>query len=108
MTTSNFVAKLTLVFLGWAGTTALASSAEPKTFEFAEELDACVTALNEKLNLDGVNRVRHVVTDYDSRGRGYTLKISTETFSKVAQRRYSAVCVANGSQKPSRLTISES
>ena len=108
MTASRSMARLTLVFLGWAGSMALAHGAESNAFEFSEELDACVAALNEKLDFEGVNRVRHIVTDYDSRGRGYTLKISTETFSDSTQRRYFAVCVANGSQKPSRLTISES
>lgn len=108
MTVSKSIAKFALVILGWLGTGALAYGAEPNTFEFSEELDACVAALNEELDLKGVSRVRHIVTDYDSRGRGYTLKISTETYSKSSQRRYLAICVANGSQVPTRLSISES
>lgn len=76
-------------------------------FRFADELDSCVTALNDEINLDGVYRVRHIVTDYDTRRGGFALRITTQTFSASAEKTYAAYCLAQGSQKPARLEIEE-
>ena len=84
-----------------------ASASGPQDLRFAEELDACVSALSDEINLDGVYRVRHIVTEYDARNAGYALRITTRTFAEGTDRTYASYCVASGSKKPKRLDVSE-
>lgn len=101
------VAGITLLTLLVAGPMQLASAAQNDELEFARELDVCVAALNERLDLQGVVRIRHIVTNYSTQGLGYSLTIKTRTFTDTAEKKYSAVCIANGDNRPSRLKIEE-
>lgn len=84
-----------------------ATVARADELEFARELDACVLALHGRLDLQGVTRIRHIVTKFDTKGLGYSLTIRTRTFSDTAEKKYSVVCVATGNHVPSRLKIKE-
>lgn len=101
------IAKIVLLTLLLAGPFRPASAAQNDELEFARELDACVAALNERLDLQGVVRIRHIVTKYNTKGLGYSLTINTKTFTDTAEKKYSAVCVATGDSKPSRLKVEE-
>jgi hypothetical protein len=79
----------------------------PNSLEFADELDSCVTALNGELDLDGVSRVRHVVTKSSPKRRGYMFTIRTQTFSSNANKVYAVTCVADGKSLPLKLQVSE-
>lgn len=107
MNIRNTLVKLAAVSVGLVATSSAALADKSAAFQFADELDACVAALNDQLDLSGVYRIRHIVTKSDPRGRGYSLTIKTQTFSEIADKQYSAVCVATGNNQPSRLKVAE-
>lgn len=67
---------------------------------FAQELDACVAAVNARLNLDTAERIRHTVTKEKRTGIGYALTIDTAVYYAGDERHYSAYCVAQGENEP--------
>lgn len=77
------------------------------TIRFDDELESCVAAVRDKLDLDGVHRIQHVVTKSSPQDLGYALTIRTSTYADGAEKEYSAYCVTIGKRKPSRLTIEE-
>lgn len=89
------------------GSAATAHADRTDDIRFAAELDACVTALKDNLNLDGVHRIRHIVRKSDAQSIGYALTLKTSTYSDGAERLYSAYCVVVGNNKPTRLHIEE-
>lgn len=93
----------TLLVTGLSST-ALADRTELK---FEKEIDSCVAAVSQKIDLTNANRVRHVVTQSDRSGIGYALTIQTSVFSSGAERRYEAYCVASGTGEPVKFRIDE-
>ncbi len=97
-------ATFTLLFAGVSGS----SFAERRAvLPFADELDSCVAAVTEHLDLSGAERVRHTVVEDRRTGIGYALSIETSVFSADSERRYSAYCVATGSGAPIKFRIDE-
>lgn len=74
---------------------------------YADELESCVAAMKERLDLDGVYRIQHIVTKSDAQGIAYALTLETSTFSDATEKQYSTYCVATGNHRPSRLQIEE-
>lgn len=107
MINRNTVLKFTALSIGLVGTNAPAFAERTDGFEFADELDACVAALNDEIDLSDVRRIRHIVTNYDVKGLGYSLTIKTHTYSATAEKQYSVVCVATGNNRPSHLKVAE-
>lgn len=79
-----------------------------ETVRFADEVDSCVSAVNEHIDLSDANRVRHTVVEQKHTGIGYALSIETSVFAAGSERRFSAYCVANGSGTPLKFRIDES
>lgn len=75
---------------------------------FAAEVDSCLAAVNDRVGLEGAERVRHLVTDSKRTAIGYALSIETSVFSADSERRYTIRCVARGGSAPLRLTIDDS
>ena len=69
---------------------------------YSDELESCVTAIKSELDLAGVNRIRHIVTESKPQGIAYELKLDTSTFAGETEKRYSAYCLVTGKSKPSR------
>ena len=74
---------------------------------FAAELDACVAAVNARLDLSDVHRVRHTVIEEKRTGIGYALSIDTAVYSTESRKRYSAYCVVRGGEAPLKFEFSE-
>ena len=74
---------------------------------YAAELDACVTALKANIEMDGVRRIRHVVTKLAPGSIGYRMTLQTSTFTDEVERQYSTSCLANGNNPPIKLRIRE-
>jgi hypothetical protein len=83
----------------------LAESAADKPY--AAELDACITALKANIEMNGVRRIRHVVTKIAPDSIGYKMTLQTSTFTDDAERQYSTSCFANGDNPPIKLRIRE-
>ena len=84
-----------------------APAADDAVVRYADELDTCVSALNERLDLAGVHRIRHVVTKLDTNGIGYALTLRTSTYADEAEKQYSAYCEVTGTHRPTRLRVKE-
>lgn len=74
---------------------------------FGREVDSCLAAVNDQVDLVEANRVRHVVTDSKRTMTGYALTIRTSVFSENSEKRYDVRCVASGSREPTLLRIEE-
>ena len=74
---------------------------------YAGELDACVSALKANIDMDGVRRIRHIVTKMVPESIGYSMKLETVTYTGDTERHYSASCFANGNNPPFKLRINE-
>lgn len=74
---------------------------------FGREVDSCLAAVNDQVDLAEANRVRHVVTDSKRTFIGYALTIRTSVFSGNSEKRYAVRCVASGSSEPMLLRIEE-
>jgi hypothetical protein len=107
MISRNVIISFIALIGGLAGINGQAWAERTGDFEFSDELDACVAALNDEIDLNDVQRIRHIVTKYDTKGRGYSLTIRTHTYSATAEKQYSAICVATGKNQPSRLEVTE-
>ena len=99
---ASAIAALTIILSGTAARAEL-----PISLEFADELDSCVAALHGEIDLDGVSKVRHVVTRSSPKKRGFLLTIRTQTFSPVANKNYAVTCVAAGKNLPTKLQVDE-
>lgn len=98
----------TIVFALLSGAISASAVAENNTpFPYADELDACVSAVTEHLDLTDVRRVRHTVVQEKRTGIGYALNIETSVFSGDVERRYSSYCVATGSGTPLKFKIDQ-
>ena len=104
-TTATSLTSLAAVVL-FGATTASAEGADE--LRFASELERCVAAVNEQLELSGADRVRHVVTHSGRSGIGYALTIRTSVFHGDSQSQYSSYCVANGDNEPTKFRITKS
>jgi hypothetical protein len=86
--------------------TATAAQAEDTALPYAAEVDSCIAAVNEHLDLAGATRVRHVVSEANSTGLGYVLTIETSVvYGAAPAERYEAYCVARGANVPSTFRI---
>lgn len=74
---------------------------------YAGELDACVSALKANIDMDGVRRIRHIVTKMVPESIGYRMKLETVTYTQDRERHYSTFCFANGNHPPFKLRINE-
>ena len=77
------------------------------TVRYADELESCVTAIKSEIDLAGVNRIRHIVTDSNAQGIASALQLEPSTFAGDTQKNYSAYCLVTGKGKPSRLRVEE-
>lgn len=75
--------------------------------EHHAEVDACVAAVNERVDLDDAERVRHVVNLLRRTGIGRVLTIETSVVTPTQTRTYSAYCVAASDAPPVKFRISE-
>jgi hypothetical protein len=105
MINNNHLLKFTALVFAFSVTQAMAEV--PERLAFADELDACVAALNDELDLRGVYKVRHIVTKSNPRGHGFALRIRTETFAPNTNKHYSVSCVASGKNLPTKLQVAE-
>jgi hypothetical protein len=78
-----------------------------KEAAYTAELDSCVSALKANIEMDGVKRIRHVVTKMYPDSIGYRMTLQTSTFTADRERHYSASCFANGSNPPFKLRVTE-
>lgn len=74
---------------------------------FAAEVDSCVAAVNTHVVHDDATRVRHVISNPQRTGIGYSLTIRTVVVAGASERQYEARCVANGSNPPLKFRIEE-
>ena len=81
-----------------------ATDAEPR---YLSELDSCVSEITSKLDTTDVNRIRHVVTDYQRSSIGYALRFETSVFTADNETHYSVYCVADGDNKPVKFRYKE-
>ena len=86
--------------------TALADQNE--RIRYVDELESCVTAIRSEIDLEGVNRIRHIVTKSSPQGVAYELRLKVSTYAGNAEKEYSAYCLVTGSREPTRLRITES
>jgi hypothetical protein len=95
-----------------AGATSLmAASAladSPERIHYVDELESCVTAIKSEIDMDGVNRIRHIVTKSTPQGIAYELRLRVSTYAGDAEREYSAYCLVTGNSEPSRLRVTRS
>ena len=75
---------------------------------YVDELESCVTAIRSELDLNGVNRIRHIVTKSSPQGLAYELRLRVSTYSGGAEKAYTAYCLVTGNNEPSRLRVVES
>lgn len=85
----------------------LAGTAQADDFEFAAEVDSCVAAVNTHVALEDATRVRHVISNPERTGIGYSLTIRTVVVAGDFQKAYESRCVANGSNPPLKFRIDE-
>jgi hypothetical protein len=95
----------TTVMLGIVSMPAVAGTV--KEFAYTAELDACVNALTASIEMDGVRKIRHIVTKVIPYAIGYTMTLQTSTYTEDSVRHYSSSCTANGDNPPFRLRIAE-
>lgn len=106
MNKSNCMPRVLAVAVLVAGSAA--SAAVPAgDLAFAAEIDSCLAAVNDRVGLEGADRVRHLVTDGRRTAIGYALSIETSVFSADRERRYSIRCVARGDGAPLKLAIDD-
>ena len=96
---------LTAAMLALLGAGISSASHAERPLRFADELDTCVAAVTEHLDLTDARRVRHTVIEDKRTGIGYALNIETSVLAADAERRYSAYCVATGSDAPIKFRI---
>lgn len=77
------------------------------SFAFAAEVDSCVAAVNTHLALEDATRVRHLISNPERTGIGYSLRIRTSVVTGDSARNYEARCIANGSNPPLKFRIDE-
>jgi len=70
-----------------------------------DEARICVDAIGERVNVQEVNRVRHVVTDFDYAPIGYALRIRSEYFTDSGQAEFRTYCVVDGTRGPLQLRV---
>jgi hypothetical protein len=83
----------------------LAAPASAGDLAYADEVDSCLAAVNERVILGDSNRVRHLVTDSKRTAIGYALTIETWVFSNAIEQRYAVRCLARGRSEPVKLKI---
>ena len=103
--TATAIIKHLTILAAFASTTAAAEKGA--AFPYADELESCVSAVTEHLDLSNVSRVRHTVVQEKRTGIGYALSIETSVFAGEDERRYKAYCVATGTDAPLKFTIDE-
>lgn len=103
--TNNWKPWVAAVLLSGLSLPALADRSD--AVRYADELESCVTAIKSEIDLDGVNRIRHIVTNSNARGIAYELKLETSTFADGTEKNYAAYCLVTGKSKPSRLRVEE-
>ena len=102
------------VSLTLAGLFMLAAPVQAATVEesgVADEVNACVAEVRDRVDYSEAARVRHDVTAIERRTVGYTLKISTSVFGEAESeviRAYAATCVVNGDNPPLSFEMAES
>ena len=89
------------------GATATASTAGRIDARINNEVAACASAFRDHVELDGVYRIRHVVTTAKPAIIGREFRLETSTFAGDQERRYRAVCIVNGDNPPIRLRVRE-
>jgi len=72
-----------------------------------DEARSCVAAIGDRVDVDGVKHVRHVVTDYEYGPVGFALRIRSEYHTDDGDATYRAYCLADGSHAPLRLRVHE-
>jgi len=85
-----------------------AQADSPDRIRYVDELESCVTAIKSEIDMDGVNRIRHIVTASSPQGIAYELRLRVSTYTGEAQKEYSAYCLVTGNNEPSRLRVTRS
>lgn len=86
--------------LGWSAAPAIAGG-----LEYAAEVDSCLAAVNDRVDVQSANRVRHLVTQSRRTAIGYALTIETAVYRPGGERHYAVHCVVRGSSQPIKLRI---
>ena len=103
----------TIVSLTLTGLFVLAAPTNAATVEesgVADEVNACIAEVRERMNTENATRVRHDVTAIERRTVGYTLRINTSIYAEneeQAIRAYAATCVVNGDNPPLSFEMGE-
>lgn len=101
MKRNKIAASLTLA--GLLAVTVPSHAAGVEESGVADEVNACVAEVRERVDVSDAIRVRHDITAIERRTVGYTLKIRTSVYSRAeneAIRAYAATCIVNGDNKP--------
>lgn len=85
----------------------LSGKAEARIAGYDGEVEICVAAVNDHVDLDDAERVRHVVNLLRRTGIGRVLTIETSVVTAERTRTYSAYCVAVSDAPPVKFRISE-
>lgn len=86
---------------------AVASTNERIEARINNEVAACASAFRNHVDLDGVNRIRHIVTAATPAIIGREFRLETSTFSGSGERRYRSICLVNGDNPPIKLRVRE-
>jgi hypothetical protein len=90
-----------------AGASAMASTSDRIDARISNEIAACASAFRNHVELDGVNRIRHVVTTASPAIIGREFRLETSTFSGAEERRFRSICIVNGDNPPIKLRVRE-
>jgi hypothetical protein len=107
---SRSKAVISLTLVGLYILAAPAGAATVAESGVADEVNACVAAVRERMDVSDAAGVRHDIVAIERRTVGYTLKISTSVFGQKEGetiRAYATTCVVNGNNKPMQFTFSE-
>ncbi len=105
LTVLAIAASVTFTAMSGAATAAGTSS------DYVDEVESCVAEIGRHANYDGATRVRHTVLVVRESHRRYQFRIGTSVFTDsndIAERQYTAYCVARSNGTPLRFRIEES
>ena len=111
MKASAIGASLTFAALGFLATSTNAFAESPLDgYAPSSTINACVAEIDDRANLEGATRIRHVVEAKKRRSIGHKLKIDSTLYDDAAGkvlREYASVCVVTRGNVPYRFEIEE-
>lgn len=72
---------------------------------YAAEMRSCIDEVYSRLDLNGVERVRHYISKTRRSRVGYVLYIDTIVFDGDSSQQYASYCLASGTNTPVKFEI---